>query len=172
MEVAGNTAVSFGFLPCPADFEKNVILQCTFGERLGKTRMTQIFFVSRSCRFVLIGGYIFKTGATKIHETTLSTARVLSDLASDEREWRKSTFHCRRLKAAAMKKAGYERMRRSESREHLFDCQRPQIRLYRIVLPLYHRCQGLRAEKALLRGNAFSVRLGLQVLNSGSLLRL
>ena len=33
MEVAENSAVSFGFLPCPADFQKNVILQCTFGER-------------------------------------------------------------------------------------------------------------------------------------------
>ena len=44
MEVAENSAVSFSFLPCPADFQKNVILQCTFGERLGKMRMTQIDF--------------------------------------------------------------------------------------------------------------------------------
>ena len=46
--------------------------------------MTQIFFVSRSFRFVLIGGYIFKTGTTKIHETTPSIARVLSDPAADD----------------------------------------------------------------------------------------
>ena len=45
MEVAENRAVSFSFLPCPADFRKNLILQRTFGERLGKTRMTQISFV-------------------------------------------------------------------------------------------------------------------------------
>ena len=46
--------------------------------------MTKIFFVSRSCRFVLIGGYIFKTGTTKTHETTPSTARVLSGPTADD----------------------------------------------------------------------------------------
>jgi hypothetical protein len=40
MEVAENRAVSFSFSECPADFRKNLILQRTFGERLGKTRMT------------------------------------------------------------------------------------------------------------------------------------
>ena len=35
MEVTENRAVSVGFLPCPADFQKNLIPQCTFGERLG-----------------------------------------------------------------------------------------------------------------------------------------
>ena len=36
MEIAENRAVSFSFIPCPADFRKNVISQCTFGERLGE----------------------------------------------------------------------------------------------------------------------------------------
>jgi hypothetical protein len=40
MEVAENRTVSFGFSECPADFRKNLILQRTFGERQGKTRMT------------------------------------------------------------------------------------------------------------------------------------
>ena len=46
--------------------------------------MTQIFFVSRSRRFVLISGYIFQTGTTKTHETTPSTARVLSGSTADD----------------------------------------------------------------------------------------
>ena len=135
MEVAENSAVSFSFLPCPADFRKNLILQCTFGERLGKTRMAQIFFMSRSCRFVLIGGYIFKTGTTKIHETTPSIARVLSDPASDEREWRRSTFHCRCLKATAMKERHGSTV--------VSHYQRPEIRTSHILLRLYYKCQAL-----------------------------
>ena len=85
-----------------------LILQCTFGERMPGAPVTFIAVVFRQ-RF---------DGSSQI----LGFSTIRARIGLKPRVLLSAKVRC--LKATAMKKASYEIMRRSKSREHLFDCQR------------------------------------------------
>ena len=111
MEIAENRAVSFSFLPCPADFRKNVIPQCTFGERLGKTRMADRLFIAVAFRQR-------SEGASNVSDSS----PIDTEVGQKPEALLSAKVRCQ--KATAMK-IYRSRAKISRTQDHLSDCQRP-----------------------------------------------